>query len=746
MAIQDKFNKANTIYKITKDIDLGATTLTIPANCTLDFQGGSFSNGNLVCNFTKVSANYRVFKEGLTLSGRVIGSISPLHFGAYESDNPIMNYNSIYMAYEYANILQCSVSWEGISEIQVTVPAGAKSIKLTGYNDFNGVTIRVTNNSKTLPLFLISNAATDTPITISKSLLEGLDYSSVPELRDGMYLLKVKDETIWTVRNDNGTISDVYREDLILINNGQAYNRPIYSYESDVSSPSFTYIPVNSSSTVVNNLNIVREEASTFVTYAIRCENINNLQLNNITVYTPPGSSLTNDLTFYIMNCSMVKMSNISINGLYDVTSYAYGIYMNNCYNIVFDRINTANDRWGIFGTYNLNTVSMYNSSVNRFDIHCYGKDISFTGCKFRGIYNQIGCVYGNISFLDCTFENFIPIQYEGSFNAYVPHDVTFTNCTLTNQASFNYLLRCYNLTATVNSRPELSKKCLPNVTVNNLIVNGEPSIFYIFYTYEPNIVTMDYIEHIRIDGLKLVNWNETGMDIAIRDIRTYNTVNYYFANIDLLQVSDADIALEPAKNVISNPLNITKMVSPNGVVSTINVKNSRFGFPLSSSTLCNFNFEDCTITSIKNNNSTNHGVFTNCRLYLTNISDDNYQFAYTNSIYTNCHFIRFRTADRLRLYNIGYYKFIGCTKNTGADLLLYQGLNALDELMGIECDIPVISAPLIYDYTAYTRGTTDSRPTLGGSFVCQYYDTTLKKYILWNGTSWVNIDGTPLT
>ena len=94
-----------------------------------------------------------------------------------------------------------------------------------------------------------------------------MDYSSVPELRDGMYLLKVKDETIWTVRNDNGTISDVYREDLILINNGQAYNRPIYSYESDVSSPSFTYIPVNSSSTVVNNLNIVREEASTFVTY-----------------------------------------------------------------------------------------------------------------------------------------------------------------------------------------------------------------------------------------------------------------------------------------------------------------------------------------------------------------------------------------------------------------------------------------------------------------------------------------------
>lgn len=46
-AIQNKFSKSNMIYKITKDIDLGNGILTIPANCTLDFQGGSFSNGIL---------------------------------------------------------------------------------------------------------------------------------------------------------------------------------------------------------------------------------------------------------------------------------------------------------------------------------------------------------------------------------------------------------------------------------------------------------------------------------------------------------------------------------------------------------------------------------------------------------------------------------------------------------------------------------------------------------------------------
>lgn len=53
-AIRSKFNKTNVIYKITKDIDLGHGVLTIPEGCTLDFQGGSFSNGTIVFNSTLV--------------------------------------------------------------------------------------------------------------------------------------------------------------------------------------------------------------------------------------------------------------------------------------------------------------------------------------------------------------------------------------------------------------------------------------------------------------------------------------------------------------------------------------------------------------------------------------------------------------------------------------------------------------------------------------------------------------------
>lgn len=54
--LQNKFNKPNTIYKVTKDLDLNHCVLTIPKGCTLQFDGGTISNGSLFGNFTKIIA------------------------------------------------------------------------------------------------------------------------------------------------------------------------------------------------------------------------------------------------------------------------------------------------------------------------------------------------------------------------------------------------------------------------------------------------------------------------------------------------------------------------------------------------------------------------------------------------------------------------------------------------------------------------------------------------------------------
>lgn len=80
-AIRSEFNRTNVIYKITRDINLAGGTLVLPAGCTLDFQGGSFTNGGIIFNNTYVKANYYVFNN-VYYSGKIINPINVIWFGA----------------------------------------------------------------------------------------------------------------------------------------------------------------------------------------------------------------------------------------------------------------------------------------------------------------------------------------------------------------------------------------------------------------------------------------------------------------------------------------------------------------------------------------------------------------------------------------------------------------------------------------------------------------------------------------
>ena len=67
---QEMINQANTIYEIRYDFDLNGAEITIPAGCTLDFQGGSFSNGTLILNDT-ILENLDAFDYSLAVQGRI---------------------------------------------------------------------------------------------------------------------------------------------------------------------------------------------------------------------------------------------------------------------------------------------------------------------------------------------------------------------------------------------------------------------------------------------------------------------------------------------------------------------------------------------------------------------------------------------------------------------------------------------------------------------------------------------------
>lgn len=73
------FSYSNVIYKICADIDLGGGTLTIATNSTLDFQGGSFTNGTIVFQNTSIKGDAKLF---VSASGTIANtSISLNWFG-----------------------------------------------------------------------------------------------------------------------------------------------------------------------------------------------------------------------------------------------------------------------------------------------------------------------------------------------------------------------------------------------------------------------------------------------------------------------------------------------------------------------------------------------------------------------------------------------------------------------------------------------------------------------------------------
>ena len=63
------FSYSNITYKIVGDIDLAEGTLTIATGSTLDFQGGSFSNGTIIGQNTKINASINKIFENIIIDG-----------------------------------------------------------------------------------------------------------------------------------------------------------------------------------------------------------------------------------------------------------------------------------------------------------------------------------------------------------------------------------------------------------------------------------------------------------------------------------------------------------------------------------------------------------------------------------------------------------------------------------------------------------------------------------------------------
>ena len=429
-------------------------------------------------------------------------SISPLSLGLNECQTPTDRYRVLLRTHQEALAHNTQVDYSGIFELHIEIPKDAVSIPLSQNTDFKGLKLYVTNRNKDLYLFTLEQRLL--PIDISKDEFVSGSCLQRPEFKQNLNLLVIEDQTLW-VNNRKGYSYGATRKDLILINHGVAENTPVATYETEVSNPKFYFCTTTREEKLIENLHFVRSEDSSFKTFLVKVSNENHVTIRNINIHTP-ASELFADVAIAVYNSANTLLDNVRINGTYSQNrKYGYGVFLNNVWNTKILRMN-ASANWGIFGNNNVNTVYLKDCAVNRFDIHCYGRDVFFDNCQISGMYNQYSSVYGTIYHKNCTFNQAIPCLIESSYNAYTPFELVFEKCTFKFSSEKNTVVSIMGLSDELNSRPELTKKCFPNVVMNrcNLDFFGNVKDWFIFKTNHKLFTPIGYCSDIRIDRLNI--------------------------------------------------------------------------------------------------------------------------------------------------------------------------------------------------------------------------------------------------
>lgn len=121
------FSYSNVIYKICADIDLGGGTLTIVTDSTLDFQGGSFSNGTITLSNTELKGNVKL--SSITLAGSCSNDITKL---SWFTDDLANDYSANLQSLVNVTKVQGTVDIDSLSFIVNTTVNITKALTIRG--------------------------------------------------------------------------------------------------------------------------------------------------------------------------------------------------------------------------------------------------------------------------------------------------------------------------------------------------------------------------------------------------------------------------------------------------------------------------------------------------------------------------------------------------------------------------------------------------------------------------------------
>ena len=466
--------------------------------------------------------------------------LSPISFGLLNAKDGVERYQILLKTHQEAISAGVSVDYSGIDTIKIEIPSNPTRIPLAQYNDFNNCVFVIKNKSKDTWLFSIKSE--ETPIVIEKSLIDNGDFRTIAPLKSGKFLLFIEDTNLWVLKRAGYSYGHP-RKDILLIEEGMARNSVTMPYNNGYSNAKCSYVRLSGKPLVVKNLTIKRDPECTYLTHIADIYGFDDVNISNVNIYTPP-STLFEDRGIRIYNCTNIKLKDVIIDGTYSLLDNSgYGINLDNVWNFNAVRL-YGRGNWGVFGNNNVNTAHIKNSRINRFDVHCYGKDMFFDNVNFFDCYNQFASVYGTIQYNNCTFTNFVPVLNGSSYNAYVAHDVILNDCIFNITPKKNRVCELGKWNDVKNERYELSEKCWPNLKIKNLTVNMKDGAedFYLYTSMRVKGnegAPINYLSRIEIDGLKIVaDSNRSIKNVCIFDqqIKTANPIEYKLKNIEARQ------------------------------------------------------------------------------------------------------------------------------------------------------------------------------------------------------------------
>ena len=429
------------------------------------------------------------------------GPISLLDMGLREAQSGEERFHILSEAHSKALAQGREVDYTGVGTVDLVIPADVSPILIGNNTDFKGTVFNVLNNVKGAYLFTLRGSKKAVEVTGAQ--IDAADYRAVPSLSSGTHLLAIEDGTPW-VENREGYDYGATRREVVLVKDGVGSNGPCAPYDTDATVVKAWRCVADESQKTFCNVTLNRDPASTAMTFLVRFEMQNNVKVSNVTVNTPV-SDLYGDSCVAFVFCTNILMEDIVMEGNYsDVDKFGYSISCNAVWNSTFRRVR-SNCRWAVFGCNNTHDSVIENCDIERFDTHCYGRNITMRDSHLRGKGLPASSIFGTILLERCFFDDCYLYAMRPDYNAYVDFDIIVKDCEITPKATSG-LISMGRLDAKVNSRPELELKRWPNVSIDGLKVNvasGVTSVPLFYIGNNKAVKPLEYISEVSVKNLE---------------------------------------------------------------------------------------------------------------------------------------------------------------------------------------------------------------------------------------------------